>query len=251
MAPRNPIARFGSGKQAGITFTLDFHELVSGDLLPDAKCGISYDPLRLVPRDNGYIHGDPQRPVTMHFKFAQNGPVHNQVLHSRTGLVREAVIDITGQGSMLHAELFIPDTAQEIIVWFSYTDSQGNIHYDSDYGKNYRFRFVKLDIDLLQAVVTSDPQTPYSGFGVEVATISTVTQVLVRFMALDAPSFPKSTVPLSRTGTTPEGRIIWSAFGIAVPYRATIRFKLYYVIDGFRYKDDNGGKYYIAPLPPG
>ena len=249
MAPKNPIARFGSGKQAGITFTLDFHELVSGDLLPGARCGIRYDPLRLVPRDNGYVHGDPERPVTMHFRFTENGPIHDQVLLSPIGMVRDAVVDITGQGSMLHAEIFIPDAARELIVWFSYTDGHGEVHYDSDYGKNYRFRFVKLDIDVLQAVVTSDPQTPYSGFGVEVATAPSVTQVFVRFIAIDAPSFPKSTVPLTRTGATPEGRSLWSAFGIAVPYRATIRFKIFYVIGGVRYKDDNGGKYYIAPFP--
>jgi len=244
------IRRFGSGKPAQITFTLDFHELVTGDLISNAPCLISYDPLRLVPKESAYIHGDPSQPVTLHYQFEPNGPVYDQVLESPAGLVPDTIVDPTGQGSMLQTEFFIPKEEHELIIWFSFVDANGMIHYDSDLGKNYHFRFTSQDIQLRQAVVTSDPQTPYSGFGVEVAAIPEITQVSVRFTIINNPDFPKSNVALNKTGeTTPEGMNIWSAFGIAVPYRATVRFKLYYALDGQQYKDDNGGKYFLAPVP--
>ncbi len=244
------LRRFGSEKPAQITFTLDYHELITGNLVSNANCFISYDPTRIVPADSGYIHGHPDQPVILNYQFSANGPVSSQALASHIGLLEFAVLDPTGGGSMLDGEIAIPAEAEELIIWFSYVDGNGVTHYDSDLGKNFRFRFASEDIQLLQAVVTSDPQTPYSGFGVEVAADPEITGISVRFTAINSPDFPKSQVPLSNTGkTTPDGMAIWSVFGIAVPYKANIRFKLYYVINGITYKDDNAGKYFMAPIP--
>lgn len=243
------IRRFGSEKSAQITFTLDFHELITGNLVSNTDCLISYDPTRLIPANSGYVHGDPAQPVTLNYQFSSNDPVNSQVLVSRVGLLASPVLEATGLGSMLEGEIAIPADAQELIIWFSYVDSNGVTHYDSDLGKNFRFRFASQDIQLLQAVVTSDPQTPYSGFGVEVAAIPAITGVTVRFSAINVPDFPKTELPLSNTGKNPDGKIIWSIFGVAVPYRANIRFKLYYVVNGIPYKDDNAGSYFMAPIP--
>ncbi|MDD5274175.1 MAG: hypothetical protein PHU14_15840, partial [Methylovulum sp.] len=119
----------------------------------------------------------------------------------------------------------------------------------SDYGKNYNFRFVTLDLTLLQANVVSDPQTPYSGFNVEVVTIPEVTAVSVRFSVVNNPSFQKIEVNLTDTGSNPNGKRIWAMGNAIVPYRSNVRFKLFYVIGGKRYKDDNGGRYFLAPQP--
>lgn len=247
---RVALHRFGSEKSAQITFTLDYHELITGNLVSNASCFISYDPTRVVPANSGYIHGNPDQPVTLHYQFSANGPVSSQVLTSHIGLLSFAVLDPTGGGSMLDGEIAIPEEAEELIIWFSYVDGNGVTHYDSDLGKNFRFRFASEDIQLLQAVVTSDPQTPYSGFGVEVAAAPAITGVSVRYASINNPDFPKSQNSLSNTGqTTSEGMVIWSIFGVAVPYRANIRFKLYYVINGITYKDDNAGKYFMAPIP--
>ena len=42
-----PLLRANQGSRPQITFTSDFHELVTGDLVP-GPCALRYDPLRLV-----------------------------------------------------------------------------------------------------------------------------------------------------------------------------------------------------------
>jgi len=242
------IHRRGQKKSAQITYTLDFHELVTGNLKPNKHCVISYDPQRLVQQGCHYIHGDTHSFVFLNYQFITNGPVHQCALHTSTGMLKDPVISITGQGSMLHGNIFIPEGAQGLITWFSYIDDHGTEHYDSDFGTNYHFRFTDLDLALYQAVVVSDPQTPYAGFGVEVAADPAITEVSVRFGVLGNDSFAKTEVFLqSSNQKTDSGDIIWSVFGIAVPYQAKVRFKLYYIINGRCYKDDNNGKYYLAP----
>jgi hypothetical protein len=238
-------------KPAQITFTLDYHELLTGDLKPNTNCHISYDPLRIVPQDGTYIHGNPHQPITAHIQFSQNGAIEEKVLFSDRGITLNPHIDITGQGSMLSQEFAIPENAEEVIIWFTYIDpSTGKIYYDTDAGKNFHFRFPYQDISVLAAVVTSDPATPYSGFGVEVSAIPSITKVWVRFLAVNFPDSPKSEADLSDTGQKDSsGNKIFSAYGLAVSYHSIIRFKLYYELNGKTYKNDNSGKYFLAPEP--
>ena len=250
MTTSNSYLRYNAGEPASIVFTSDFHELLKGELLPGNFCGISYDPLRIAPPECGFIHGSTEHPVVAHVLFAPGGIPLQIVLTSEAGILRNPVESISGQGSMLCGAFQVPADAAGISIWFTYVDAAGHIHYDSDYGKNYNFRFATLDITLRQAVVTSDPQTPYSGFGVEVAAIPSVTAVGVRFNVVNNPDFKKVDIPLTDTGNTDDtGKRIWSVFGVAVPYQSIVRFKLFYVIEGVRYKDDDSGRYFIAPQP--
>lgn len=245
------VMRMGRGLAPQITFTLDFHQLLTGELGPGARCAVRYDPLRIVPPGDPYLHGDPSRPVTGYARFRTGGEVTDFALHSPMGVVADPDVDITGQGSALVGMFDVPDDAEEVELWFSFVDAWGQTRWDSAHGSNYHFRFSHDDIEVLQADVTSDPQTPYSGFSVEVSAIPAVTSVTVRYRVVNDPanSHVRLEVPLSRTGEDDAGRVLWAVGGVAVPYRAVITFDVVYVVGGRTFKVDNEGRYFLAPRP--
>jgi hypothetical protein len=213
---------------------------------------VRYDPHRIVPPDEDVLFGDPRWPVIGHFQFQEGGPVVDLELTSAVGALANPDVDVTGQGAMYTGELRIPADAQQVIAWFSYFATNGVTHWDSDYGANYYLRFTTLDVKLLERVVTSDPQTPYSGFGATIAASPAVTQVAVRFRVLNDPNQggQRSVVQLQPTGKKGrDKRAIWQVGGVAVPYRAVIAFDIVYTVDGRSYTDDNNGRYYLAPDP--
>jgi len=245
------IKRRDADKPAQIIFTSDFHEVVTGDLRPGHHVVLSYDPKRIVPREQPYVFGDPNRPIEAFVQFRDGEPATNAVLESPSGILVEPDEDITGQGSMLKARFMVPDEADLVIVWFSYLSTSGAMLYDNDHGTNYYFGFPSRDIAVLSATVVSDPQTPYSGFAVSIAAAKSVEAMSVRFRSVSDPKAEGNEVKLEKTGQSDDhGRPIWSVAGVAVPYRSVVRFKVFYWIGGLRYKDDNGGRYYLAPQPP-
>jgi Family of unknown function (DUF6209) len=245
------IERRMARKPAQITFTYDFHEVVTGDLRPGHPVVLSYDPKRIIPEGEPYVLGHPEWPVNASVQFRDGEPETNVVLESPGGLVKEPDEDITGQGSMLKAQLMVPDEADLVIVWFSYLSRSGAMVYDNDHGTNYYFGFPSRDIAVLSATVDSDPQTLSSGFAVSVAAAVSVEAVSVRYRSISDPKAKKAEVKLEKTGQSDDlGRPIWSVAGVAVPYRSVVRFKVFYWIGGRRFKDDNSGHYYLAPQPP-
>jgi hypothetical protein len=244
------IKRREAGKPAQIIFTSDFHEVVTGDLRPGHPVVLSYDPKRIVPEGEPYMLGDPKWPVNASVPFRDGEPATNVMLESPGGMIKEPDEDITGQGSMLKAQLMVPDKADLVIVWFSYLSRSGAMVYDNDHGTNYYFGFPSRDIAVLSATVVSDPQTPYSGFAVSAAAAASVEAVSVRYRSVSDPKAEKAEVKLEKTGQSDDqGRPIWSVAGVAVPYRSVVRFKVFYWIGGRRFKDDNSGHYYLAPQP--
>jgi hypothetical protein len=249
------LMQYRLGQPADITFTLDFHEIVTGDLLPGTRFWIRYDPLRIVPPEDDYHFGDPGRPILAHIQFHLRGPTTTLPLESRVGVYQapQIDVDITGQGTMLHAWSEVPKDAQEVVIWFSYVDRSGITHWDSEYGDNYVFRFLTRDLAILDAVVMSDPQTPYSNFGVRVAAVPAISKITVRFRTLNDPSksSSRSEVELQRTSETDDhGIAIWSNSTTPVPYHAVIAFDLVYIVDGRSFTNDNQGRYFIATGPP-
>lgn len=244
------IERSNAGQPALITFTSDFHELVIGDLRPGHPVTLRYDPKRIIPADENYRFGDPKRPIIAHVQFGKDKPESRQILVSQIGIVENPSYDPTGHRFALTAQIDVPADAEELIAWFSYLAQSGEMHYDSDEDVNYRFSFVSCELAVLNATVVSDPQTPYSGFAVTVAADDKIEAVSVRYRVVADPAFGKDEKPLHKTGRRDkEGRGIWEVAGLTVPYRATVRFKLFYWIGGQRYKDDNSGHYYLAPQP--
>ena len=163
------IERIHAGKPAQITFTHDFHELVTGDLRPGRPVHIRYDPSRIVPEGEAYLFGDPARPIVAHARFRDGDQAIAQPLESKAGVVVHPDTDVTGQGSMLSTSFSVPEEAERVTLWFSYPSAAGDTRYDSDYGANYCFGFPCRQVAVLAATVTSDPGTSLGHFALSVA----------------------------------------------------------------------------------
>jgi hypothetical protein len=244
------IERSFAGKPPRITFTLDFHELVRGDLAPGRTVVLRYDPKRIVPSSEPYLFGDPDRPIIAHVQFRPDQPPLDRTLLYSCGSLKNPDVDVTGGGDMLTAEFAIPPDAQNLTAWFSYISPVSGVHYDSDDGRNFHFGFPSCQIKVLSATVATDPATSDSRFALRVAAIKEVYRVLVRLRLIKHPDFGKAELDLSKTSdSTDEGWPIWELTGVNVRHGAVVQFKLYYWIGDISYKDDNSGLYYMAPQP--
>ena len=242
------------GQPAEITFTSDFHELLAGDLHPGGPLLLRYDPRRIVPADEPYRFGDPERPVIAHLRFRADGPGIEVVLRSPAGIVACPDADVTGQGSMLSARLDVPADADRVVVWFSYDRAAGGTVYDSDFGADYRFGFPAREIRRVEATVVRHPDTapdaPGDRLEVTVATPAGIEAVAVKYTLIADPGCAKHEVALQRTGEAgADGdTLLWQG-SADVPNGAIVRFKVCYWIEGRRLIDDNAGAHYLAPAP--
>ena len=241
------IHRALEGKPAHITFTMGFRQVAKGDLQPGKKFTIYYDAERL-PNERSTYQGEPAWSITAYVKFSETGQPHPYVLESRTGHVRRKLTNRSGSGTIMEAHVPVPLNASEVILWFVNTGRSGAVYYDSDYGRNYWFRFVQNDIRVLSDQVVSDPQTPYSGFGVQVSAASALTGVSVHYRVLNMPKNPmEATVPLQLTGPSRAGNLnLWSIAEVVVPYRSVISFDILYTTEGRTFVDNNHGRGYLA-----
>jgi hypothetical protein len=242
--------RLHAGKPAEITFTYDFHELVGGDLRPGGPLLLRYDPIRIVPAEEPYRFGDPERPILAHVRFREGEAPIDVPLRSPGGIVSCPHVTVTGQGSMLSAQVMLPEDAGRLTVWFSYTTASGVIRYDSDYGANYVFGFPCREIAVVRATVTRQPKEPSDRFDVTVSAIPGVEDATVQFSLIGDAACIKHELPLQRVGELAgqERGILWAA-AIDLPHGATTRFNLCYWIGGRRLVDDNTGAFYLAPEP--
>lgn len=237
------------GRPPRITFTHDFHELVRGDLVPGSTVVLRYDPLRIVPRDDGYVFGDPNRPIVAHAMFHPGEPPVSRTLHSPAGMLTHPDIDVTGDGNVLQGELAVPADAQEVVLWFTYASPLAGLQHDSDGGRNFHFGFASRQIAPLSADIDVDPQRQASAFSLRVAAVGEVDRVAVRVRAVNRADFVKADIDLHKTAQAENGWPVWDLAGVPVPDKTILQFKLYYWIGELRYKDDNDGLYYLAPQP--
>jgi hypothetical protein len=241
------MERTFSARAANLTFTLDFHELLRGDLAPGKTVRLRYEPLRIVPKDEGYVFGDPTRPVTAHARFGGRDQIE-LVLTSSVGMQPDRTPDPTGDGNMLVATLDVPLDARELELWFSFESRSHGTIYDSDYGVNFHFGFARHQIEVIGADVrTSKGQ---GAFKLEVRAVVDVDRVAARIHSAELGSFPSFDLELEPSKNSSGEWRNWLAANIPVPAGAKVRFKLYYWIGGIRYKEDNDGLYYLAPPPP-
>ncbi len=238
-------------KAATITFTSDFHELLTGELTRGDSVMVRYDPLRMWPETKAAAEALKKGRVTLHYKSAQYGPERQFVLESRAGLAAQYDADPTGQGFVLTGVIEVSPSAEELILWFSAKAPDGQVLWDTDYGKNFHFRFADEGIQILEAAIGSQPGRATSSFRVSVAAPTESESVQVRYRVLyPAGSDEEFTIGLDASGKqAPGGGEIWSKSDVAVPYHATLAFDVLYFIHGRRYKDDNDGSYFIAPIP--
>lgn len=238
------------GRQPRISFTHDFHELLRGDLAPGAGAVLRYDPLRIVPRNDGYIFGDPSRPITAHVSFRRGGDeAVKVVLSSPAGMLQEPHVDVTGVGNMLRGEVELPQDAEELGVWFSYDSPSDGPRVDDDQGRRFRFGFASLQLKILSADVASAAGEGTGLFELKVEAGQDVDRVMIRMAIVNHPDVAKSDHDLAAS-TDEDNKKVWELSAGELPNGAIVRYKLYYWIGGVRYKDDNAGEYYLAPLPP-
>lgn len=243
------IERLWCGKPAEIAFTCDFHELVTGELAPGGSVLLRYDPLRIVPPGEDYRFGDTRQPIIAHLRFHQDQPPLDVELRSLAGIVPCPDVDVTGQGTMLQADVLVPADAQLLVIWFSYRRIGGAVLYDSDYGANYRFGFAGREVGHVLASVLRRPDAGSDRFDISLDAAPPVQAVSVPFLIVGDPGF-RHEIGLQRgpAGADAGGAVRWSA-SADVPRDAIVRFKICYWIGDRRLIDDNASTWYLVPAP--
>lgn len=227
-----------------LIFTLDFHELVRGNLQPGAACQIDYDPQRIFPAATGYRLGDAAWPVTAHLRYWPSGYKEDILLSSPAGLVKQVITELDGQGSMLRSKISVPADAEELEVWFSAKSPSGEVLYDSDFGANYHFRFVQNDLQLQESRAINQPASPWADLQITIRAKPSVEMVLIRYRILngDEPYY-EHVYQLQ-----PAQPGLWSTENVQIPYDAVIVFDIIYFVGGKKYKNDNNGKYFLCEV---
>jgi len=227
-----------------LIFTLDFHELVRGNLQPGAACQIDYDPQRIFSAVTGYRLGDAAWPVTAHLRYLPSEHKEEILLSSPAGLVKQVITEPDGQGSMLRSNISVPADTEELEVWFSAKTPSGEVLYDSDFGANYHFRFVQNDLQLQESRVVNQPASPWAGLQIRIAARLSVEKVLIRYRILNGDQ-PYYEHVYYLQHAQPD---IWSTENVQIPYDAVIVFDIIYFVGGKKYKNDNNGKYFLCEV---
>ena len=76
----------------------------------------------------------PGRPVSAEFKFSDDGHVHEEELEGGH------------DAKVLTKTIPVPFEAKKLVIWFKHQSKNGEIKYDSDFGKNYHFAITKPSI---------------------------------------------------------------------------------------------------------
>jgi hypothetical protein len=232
-----------------LLFTIDFHELLRGQLKPGDTCAIVYDPLRLVGKNSPYKHGSPDYQFMAHVNYLPGDQQATIPLLSEVGVLESAAVKITGQGSMLKGSLTIPADADEIVLWFSTTDPAGNIFYDSDFGANFHFRFIDRDIRLNQIGMTPSDNPGEALFRIELEAKEVVSAIYVRYRIVNNPNVLYTEIradlsPISATDAN--GYRLWKNGETKVARGVVIAYDIIYFVRKVRFKLDNDGNYYIC-----
>jgi hypothetical protein len=230
---------------ARILFTKDFRILTHGDLLPGRPVKIVYDADRL-PHERSLDHGQKAWTIEAYYQFADHGSVGSVELKSHTGVVLHKRDNVPGEGTMMLADINIDPHAEYLSVWFRNTGKSGAQYWDSDFGRNYRFRFVVQDLHIDLVRVAPVQGKPQSTFHIDVSTRPEVSQLAVVYRIINDQSHhpPELRLPLSPQGLE-SGKRHWSADSV-VSEGAVVKFSLFYTAAGTSYHDTNSGKEYLT-----
>ena len=123
--------------------------------------------------------------------------------------------------------------------------------YDSNFGKNFRLRFYRHEIEVLQTDVRDAVGQPMGRFVCRVATDRCVERVIARYRIVNRqPVAPDNSVDLRPTGESDEhGHPIWETHDVLVPKDAVVAYDLIYFAGDRPFKDDNQGNWFLACDP--
>jgi Family of unknown function (DUF6209) len=233
MFPNDPVR---------ITFTKDFQQLSHGDLLPGRTVTLVYDAERLPnERSEGWV-------IRAYYRFADQGAVEPVQLWSETGVILSKRDEQPGQGTMLIGTIDVAPAADYLAVWFLNTGKSGAQYWDSNFGRNYYFRFVVQDLHIDLVRVAPVPNVPLSTFHIDVAARPDVSEVSVPYRVMNDRSGRREERRLQLTPTESSqsaGKRMWSAT-TNVPADAVIQFSLAYTAAGIACHDTNSGKQYVT-----
>jgi hypothetical protein len=230
---------------ARILFTKDFRILTHGDLLPGRSVRIVYDAERL-PRERSMDHGRKAWTIRAHYEFADRGTVGSEDLESPSGVILHKRDTEPGEGTMMVADITIDPAAEYLSLWFLNTGRSGAEYWDSNFGRNYRFRFVVQDLHIDLVRVAPVPGTPQSTFHIDVSTRPDVSDLEVVYRVMNEGTMhpQERRLPLSPRGLQ-AGTRRWTA-ETPVLEGAVIKFSLFYTAGGIPYHDTNSGKEYVT-----
>lgn len=231
-----------------ITFTKDYRQLVHGNLQPGRPVTIVYDAERL-PNERSQANGRKAWTIRCFHKFLEQGQVSSIDMWSETGEIQTKITDEVGEGTMMLCRIEVPHDADHLTLWFLNTGTSGAEYWDSNFGRNYIFRFVVEDLEIVSVGVERSSTTRKERFQIEVQASSAVEDVAVLYRIMNDPAAPKdkdmrlelkTDLPISVS----EKRK-WSG-SAPVPADAVVRFTVTYLSYGNAHADTNSGKGYLT-----
>jgi hypothetical protein len=155
----------------------------------------------------------------------------------------------TAEGNIMCCRIDIPSGVDHLTLWFLGTYATGAQQWDSDFGKNYIFRFMVEDFDVDKAEVVPDAAKPLAWFRVEATAAPDVTDIGVDYQVVNqAAAFqsPHEFLALSPSGPPDaEGNRKWSG-AAPVPRNAVIQLSFRYQAWGNEHFDTNSGHGYTT-----
>lgn len=241
-----------------ILFRSDFRHHLRGALRPGVRLFVFYDAERL-PLERSMRGNQPGWWITMFARFAPKGAVTSVNLWSRTGLILtgQKTTDEPDEGTMMKCDIQIPAEAHFVELWFLNSGDSRRVYYDSDYGRNYLFRFTGTEIEVIDAQVVSQDKKKGSEAAdgllqVMVAAAQHVTAVSINYFywisGVNPPS--QGRVDLRPTHLDNSDRMIWENEPALVPRGMAINFDVEFAVEHRIYVDDNSGRHYLIPSPP-
>lgn len=230
-----------------ITFTKDFRQLVHGNLEPGTTVMIVYDAERL-PNERSTDNGQKAWTIQAFYKFTEQGEVRSTDLWSETGEVLTKVDNEPGEGTMMICSIELPADADHLTLWFLNTGKTGAQFWDSNFDRNYIFRFVTNDFHITSVRVVPDTTKPMSWFEMQIVAQPEIYDLIAAYGIMNAPTQTKTEHHLVLTPSSSlnsEGLRPWSG-RTPVPQNAVVQFTITYNAYGNPHRDTNSGKGYLT-----
>lgn len=244
--------RLFSNDPARIVFSKDFRVVVRGDLRPGRTAKILYDAARL-PFERSEEDGAKALAIKAFYKFVEQGPVHEIDLQTGSGAMQTKMSNDTAEGTIMVCHIDIPPDVDHITLWFLNTGKSGARYWDSNFGKNYIFRFMVDDFDVDLVEVVPDPVKPTAWFRVDATAAPDVTDIVVEYRVVNQPaespaqqSNPHEALALAPAGPPDaSGKRKWSG-AAPVPANAVVKFSFIYSAWGNLHTDTNSSHGYTT-----
>jgi hypothetical protein len=238
------LSRHSMEQPPQVIFTYDFHQLVQGQ--PHlGDCLFKYDPFRVVPE---HEYNNPRLITAYVICHPKAEPIAVLMQFARGATLKRELIDMCGDGLMLHAPIPMPAGTERLECWFTYDEWNGHRHYDSNFGRNFQLRFPLHDIISIKAQLV--PSNGSRRISVDVDSITEVQRMRIRWRITNTGAKRPERIQTELDGTIKGDRSQWKVpdnlAEVVLDSGSTIAFDIVYTVDGIEYTDDNEGAWYIA-----